>query len=168
MADSVVDERFTMNASYAARSSTTTISTHSVARITVVKSSLVGREAAVTTVSSTGWTYVQQRANTPARLHELINSLSPTGRQAFDEARAVISARLKAKVDSGEISRLAYFRSVARITQARLAELSGIPQPNISKLERTGQVSLRMAAKLAPALGISVSELLGLREGADE
>jgi plasmid maintenance system antidote protein VapI len=143
-------------------SPTKTFDTHRVARITVAKSHLLRTAAPQAAVSLTHWTHLLRRAKGPARLNELVRSLSPVGREAYNEVRAIILARLKSKLEAGEISRLAYFRSVARMTQAQLAQSSGIPQPNISKLERTGQVSLRMAAKLAPPLGITVAELLGL------
>lgn len=132
------------------------------ARIALTRSTAAHVVLGQTAVSPVAWAEKRQRVNEPARLSELVASLSAEGREGFDEARRIIDDRLESKLRKGEISRLAYFRSKNRMTQARLADLSGIPQPNISKLERTGQISLRMANKLAPALGVSVSELLGL------
>jgi plasmid maintenance system antidote protein VapI len=95
-------------------------------------------------------------------LAQIIAGLTAAGKEGYSDARRLIEGRLDRQFRSGEITRLAYFRTRAKMTQTRLADLTGVPQPNISKLERTGQVSLRMAKKLAPALGVSVSELLGL------
>lgn len=60
---------------------------------------------------------------------------------------------------------LTYYRKKAGLTQAELAAKTGIPQPNISRIERgereIGKVSLETAVKLSEALEIHTEELLG-------
>lgn len=50
-------------------------------------------------------------------------------------------------------------RTSAELTQVALAEVTGIPQTTISGYERGAEVSLRNAALIAAALGISLNEL---------
>ena len=53
------------------------------------------------------------------------------------------------------------FRNRKNYTQAKLSDLSGVPQTTISGIENTNKTpGLRTAIKLASALGIHVEELL--------
>lgn len=62
------------------------------------------------------------------------------------------------------INQLAYLRTVAGLTQGQLAESSGIIQGNLSRLEtggrNIGSVSLRVATRIAAALGVHAEDLM--------
>ena len=58
--------------------------------------------------------------------------------------------------------RLQEIRKARGLTQAELAEASGVPQPTISRLEKTPapNVGLHVLERLADALGVKVTALL--------
>ncbi len=70
-----------------------------------------------------------------------------------------VAARVRVVLEPGDAVRVA--REVQEMTQAALAEASGIPQPTISSIER-GRVTLGAdrAEKLARALAVHPAVLL--------
>lgn len=59
---------------------------------------------------------------------------------------------------------LTYYRKQANLTQTQLANITGIPQPSIARIEsgarQIGAITLETAVKLAKALGIHAEDLL--------
>lgn len=49
-------------------------------------------------------------------------------------------------------------------SQEKIAKLTGLPQPTISRAERSGSATTEVALKIARALGSSVEELFGVVE----
>ena len=62
--------------------------------------------------------------------------------------------------------RLRELREARGLSQARLAKLSGVPQPTISRLEagRLGTVNLKNLEKLARVLGVNAVLLIDHQE----
>lgn len=62
---------------------------------------------------------------------------------------------------------LHYLRTKEKLTQQELSRLTGIPQRTIAYWERSGKLAGRdVIFKLARALGVSVPELLRVKENA--
>lgn len=83
------------------------------------------------------------------------------GRKAFAKAERDLHAELKKKMHAGKISPLKYFRLIKNMDQLTLAKLSGIKQPNLSRLEKPGhRGDIASYKKLAKVLGVDFKELL--------
>lgn len=73
-------------------------------------------------------------------------------RQLHDAATAYFAAHARAQLELGE--QIASLRADAGMTQTQLADVAGVPQPEISRIERgAGNPTRDTLARLASALG---------------
>lgn len=95
---------------------------------------------------------------------EVFASLDETERAAAESERASFDLNLKLKLEKGEISRLCYYRRLARMTQEQLAERSGSRQAFLCRVEkRKRTLTWKQAEKFAAALGIDPAQLMEKR-----
>lgn len=76
-----------------------------------------------------------------------------------------------ARADAGKLggmNNVAAIRKAKKLSQSDLAEMAGVEQPTISKLERGNEsVTLRTIKAVADALGVGVSDLFADRSDAE-
>lgn len=121
-------------------------------------------EASVARVSDRGQDTEPRRYS----MGDVLRMLNRPAREAFDAERARLNHELKSRYEEGEITALAYFRGLARMTQHQVADQSGVAQPYISKIERgRALLSKKKAIQLAAALGVSPAQLLEIDHGAE-
>jgi DNA-binding XRE family transcriptional regulator len=96
-------------------------------------------------------------------INDYIADLTATdrGRRLWREASAEFEVELWQKVASGKMSKIKYYRIIKNIDQKTLAKLTGLLQPNISRLEKPGvKPSIENYKKIAKALEMDYKELL--------
>jgi DNA-binding XRE family transcriptional regulator len=83
------------------------------------------------------------------------------GRKAFQKAEEELHKELFQEVLAGKLNRVRYYRIVNNLDQRTLAKLSGVKQPNISRIEKIGYVAdADTYKKIAKVFKISYKELL--------
>lgn len=111
---------------------------------------------------------VTTRAALPTRRYSMTDALAllnRKAREAFDAERSRVNDDLKYRYLNRDITALAFYRALARMTQEEVATASGVPQPYVSKIERgRAKLSRDKAVQLAGALGVSASQLLELKD----
>ncbi len=75
-------------------------------------------------------------------------------------AKRNLRARLLRMVRAGKLSRVAMERMLRGWTQGELGARVGMPQANISRLEASGELTTRMAKRLAAVLQVDFRTLL--------
>jgi DNA-binding XRE family transcriptional regulator len=92
---------------------------------------------------------------------DVLNLLNRKAREAFLSEQTRVNASLKSQYENREITTVAYYRAMARMTQEQVSTKSGIAQPYLSKIERgRARLSRNKAVQLAAALGVSAAQLL--------
>lgn len=97
------------------------------------------------------------------KLDDLIAELraTDTGRRVYERANREWEQKAMELISRGRLSRLRYRRIKAGLTQEILAELTGIRQPNLQRLERPSyRGGLVTYQRLAKALNCDYRELL--------
>ena len=88
-------------------------------------------------------------------LVEEMRASDPSFDDEFHEAEERRFEELLAEVDAGRLSRITAERLRLGLTQSELAELAGMRQPNISRLENPGApIAIETAKRLAEGLGL--------------
>lgn len=83
------------------------------------------------------------------------------GKKAFKKAEDELHDELYREVLAGKLNRVKYHRLVNNMDQKTLAKLSGVKQPNISRIERPGYTAdAETYKKLAKVFNINYKELL--------
>jgi len=86
---------------------------------------------------------------------------TPKGKKAMQRAEDELHRELYQEVLAGRLNRIKYYRLVNNMDQKTLSELSGIMQPNISRLEKRGYTGdAKTYKKLARVFKIPYKELL--------
>lgn len=86
---------------------------------------------------------------------------SEKGKKAMQKAEKELHEELRQEVLDGRLNKVKYYRLVNNIDQKTLAQLSGIKQPNISRLEKPGYTAdADTYKKLASVFNINYKELL--------
>jgi len=111
-------------------------------------------------VPSDGMTY---HCDGLADIDDIITRYTSTdsGKKAMQKAEDDLHRELYQEVLDGKLNRIKYYRLLNNMDQKTLAQLSGIKQPNISRLERPGYTADRATYnKLAKVFNINYKELL--------
>jgi DNA-binding XRE family transcriptional regulator len=83
------------------------------------------------------------------------------GRKAFQRAEEELHKELYQEVLTGKLNKVKYYRIVNNMDQKTLARLSGIKQPNISRIEKIGYIADHNTyKKIAKVFKINYKELL--------
>lgn len=83
------------------------------------------------------------------------------GRKAFAKAEEELHKELYQQALEGKLNRVKYFRLINNMDQKTLAKLSGIKQPNISRIEKSGYIAdTDTYKKIAKIFKIDYKELL--------
>lgn len=83
------------------------------------------------------------------------------GRKALQKAEEELHKELFQEVLAGKLNRVKYYRIVNNMDQKTIAKLSGIKQPNISRIEKIGYVAdTNTYKKIAKVFKINYKELL--------
>jgi ribosome-binding protein aMBF1 (putative translation factor) len=83
------------------------------------------------------------------------------GKRALQKAEEELHRELHDQAKEGKLNRIKYYRLINNMDQKTLSHLSGIKQPNISRLERPGySADTETYKKLAKVFNINYKELL--------
>lgn len=127
----------------------------------------VGRARAV---SPNSGTFIELKKTVPEPVRgrysfrELYSSLDDAERLAAESERAAFDESLRIRLERNEISRLYYYRCLARMTQEQLAARSGSRQSFLSQVEkRKRTLTWKQAEKFATALRVEPEQLMEKR-----
>ena len=97
-------------------------------------------------------------------LEEVFDSLFPDeeSKQTYHEEKTRIDQELLLRIRQGKINPIRGWRILKKMDQKTLAELTGIRQPNLSRMEQVGAPPPKVSTlqKIADALGVSVEDLI--------
>lgn len=105
----------------------------------------------------------KQHCEKETDIDDYIAELTSTdkGRKLWKTVSTEFENELWQKVISGEISKIKYYRITKNIDQKTLAKLTGLQQPNISRIEKPKvQPSIQNYKKIAKALNMDYKDLL--------
>jgi DNA-binding Xre family transcriptional regulator len=83
-------------------------------------------------------------------------------RQGYREELARMDRNLIDNIRAGKVNPIRGWRVLKKMDQKTLAELTGICQPNLSRMEKTGEPTPTVAIlrKIASALDVSIADLI--------
>jgi len=83
------------------------------------------------------------------------------GKEKWEKAEKELQEELLKKVLSGKMNKVKYYRIINKMDQKTLANLSGLKQPNISRIEKSGYIAdTKTYEKIAKVFRINYKELL--------
>ena len=86
---------------------------------------------------------------------------TPEGKTLWNEANDELKQELYAEVVAGKLNKVKYYRLINNMDQITLAKLTGIKQPNISRIEQRGyEADSSTYKKIAKVFRIDYRELL--------